>query len=166
MRPVKEELRLWLAVDPGETTGWSLWDEVGTLRYADQTPMWKFADAVYAAAEGKVFDPFFEALTEKERAAGKVPTIYAIVCEQWQLYPWELQNLAWDHCRTARLIGALELICRQFGIQLIFQGADIKKGAVAAGAEALFLAPVHENRHANDSLMHGVYYLATNEGAP
>jgi len=160
---------LWLCVDPGETTGWSLWDTDGKLRYADQTPMWKFADMVFACAECKdtrLFEAFFEALTDKERDKGEVPTIYAMVVEQWQLYPWELQNLAWDHCRTARLIGAIELICRQFGIQLILQGADIKKGAQAAGAEALYLEPVHENRHANDSIQHGVFYLAVNGGPP
>jgi hypothetical protein len=30
-----------------------------------------------------------------------------------------------------------------------------------AGAEQLFVEPLHENRHANDAIRHGVYYLAT-----
>jgi hypothetical protein len=162
-------MKLWLCVDPGETTGWSLWDADGKLRYADQTPMWQFADMVFACAEGKdtrLFASFFEALTEQEREEGLMPKIHAMVVEQWQLYPWELQNLAWDECRTARVIGALTLICRQFGIKFILQGADIKNGAQAAGAEALYLEPVHENRHANDSIQHGVFFLAKNGKPP
>lgn len=157
--------RYWLCVDPGETTGWSLWDQDGELVWADQTPMWKFADLVYetAAREGNDND-LRRAVPWAEDV--EVEGITAIVCEQWQLYPWELENLAWDECRTARVIGALTLICRVFGIQFIIQGADIKEGAKQAGAEALYLEPVHENRHANDSIQHGVFYKAVNGGPP
>lgn len=157
-------MKLWLCVDPGETTGWSLWDEEGNLRHADQTPMWNFIDLVAACLEAKdtrKFAEFFDATEE-----GELPELTALLVEDWLLYPWELQNLAWDKCRTARAIGALTLLCRLHGKKLIFQGADIKKGAVAAGAEALYLEPVHENRHANDSIQHGVFYWATNGGPP
>lgn len=152
---------VWLCVDPGETTGYSVW-QGKKLVWADQLPMWSFVDSVYLWTSTGDWSGLgeFELAgdTDAERA------LRAIVCEQWQLYPWELQNLAWDECRTARAIGALTLICRQFGKQLVFQGADIKKGAQAAGAEALYLEPVHENRHANDSIQHGVFYLAVNRG--
>lgn len=148
---------VWLCDDPGETTGYSIW-QGKKLIWADQMPMWEHADAIYKwAATGD-----YSALGDFELEGDGRLT--AIVCEQWQLYPWELQNLAWDECRTARLIGAMTLTCRQFGIKLIFQGADIKKGAQAAGAESLYLEPVHENRHANDSIQHGVFYLATHRG--
>lgn len=151
----------WLCVDPGETTGFSLWDQDGNLVWADQLPMWNFIDAVYQwATDGVVPRELMENSEHIDHDLG------AILCEEWQLYPWELQNLAWDKCRTARAIGALTLICRRFGKNLIFQGADIKKGAQAAGAEALYLEPVHENRHANDSIQHGVFYLATKGGVP
>lgn len=153
--------KLWLCVDPGETTGFSLWDEKGDLIWADQMPMWKFIDAVYEWASGSDGLTTLGVPPEVDDAG-----LCAVVCEQWQLYPWELENLAWDECRTARCIGALTLICRRFGIELIFQGADIKEGAKQAGAEALYLEPVHENRHANDSIQHGVFYKAVNGGPP
>lgn len=141
-----------------------MWDSSGNLLWADQIPMWNFADAIYQWAEESFIPAALRpALDDDFNEKSKLS---AMVIEQWQLYPWELQNLAWDHCRTARLIGALELICRKFGIELIFQGADIKKGAQAAGAEALYLEPVHENRHANDSIQHGVFYLAVNGEPP
>jgi hypothetical protein len=128
-------------------------------------PIWNFADAVYEWAESG-FIPAALRNALDDDAVEEHSKLSAIVCEEWQLYPWELQNLAWDKCRTARVIGALTLICRRFGIKLEFQGAGIKKGAVAAGAETLFIEPVHENRHANDATMHGVFYLAKNGGPP
>lgn len=153
-------MKLWLCVDPGETTGYSLW-KGGELVYADQLPMWEFIDAVFEWVNGN------DGLTPLGAPADiDDNSLGGVVCEDWQLYPWELQNLAWDKCRTARAIGALTLICRQFGVELVFQGADIKKGAQAAGAEALYLEPVHENRHANDSIQHGVFFLAVNGGPP
>lgn len=160
----------WITVDPGETTGWSLWKD-GDLIFADQTPMWEFIDKVDMTLRG----PSSEAVARPGcghigifTPDGEPVELEAVVCEDWLLYPWVIQTggLDFDKCRTARAIGALTLLCRQHGIKLVFQGADIKKGAQAAGAEALYLEPVHENRHANDSIQHGVFYLAVNGGPP
>jgi hypothetical protein len=144
---------LWLCVDPGETTGWSIWRDKKLLE-AGQTDLWEFIDMVDDWLQG---GDLFNTGGEK---------LGAIVCEDWSLYPWELMNLAWDKCRTARGIGALELLARQRGIPIILQGADIKEAAKAAGAEELYLTPAHENRHANDSIQHGVFYTARHGKAP
>lgn len=150
---------LWLCVDPGETTGWSIWRDKELL-VAGQTALWDFIDAVDAwLTEGDV--P--EVLDLDETAMGK---LHALVVEDWSLYPWMLEKLAWDKCRTARGIGALELLARQHGIPLHLQGADIKDAAKAAGAEELYLTPAYENRHANDSIQHGTFYLARHGGPP
>jgi len=151
-----DEAPLWLCVDPGETTGWSIWSGT-TMLEAGQTALWEFIDDV---------DLTLSAEPGREGGDLKVENFAAIVCEDWALYPWELQNLAWDKCRTARGIGALELLTRQHGIPFHLQGADIKDAAKAAGAEALYLEPVHENRHANDSIQHGVFYTARHGKAP
>lgn len=153
-------MKLWLCVDPGETTGFSIWG-AGDLIYADQLPMWAFIDAVEDWC----------AVKQRGEALGgpggdAVEPLGAMVVEQWQLYPWKIKDLAFDECRTARAIGALTHICRRYGVKLIFQGADIKEGAKQAGAENLFLEPPHENRHANDATMHGVYWLAIHHGKP
>ena len=127
----------WIAIDPGETVGWSVW-EGDQFVSAGQTPMWEFLD----------------------RLKDDIEELTLVVCEDWRLYPWEVENLAWDECRTARAIGAIEFMCRHSGTKLVFQAAKIKEGARQAGAENFFLAPLHPNRHANDSIMHAVYYLA------
>ena len=148
----------WLCVDPGETTGWSVWRDK-KLVAAGQTDLWGFIDAVDAWLTGMLTEemPLYDFSDH---------TLGAIVCEDWSLYPWMLDKLAWDKCRTARGIGALELLARQHGISITLQGADIKDAAQAAGAEELYLTPAHENRHANDSIQHGVFYTARHGKAP
>lgn len=158
-------MKLWLCVDPGETTGYSVWGD-GDLLYADQLPMWEFIDRVEEWATTGARPDCFGWDAETSEPDEGPPT--ALVVEDWQLYPWVIREggLDFDKCRTARAIGALTHICRRLGIKLVFQGADIKDGAKAAGAEALYLSPVHENRHANDSIQHGVFYLAAHGGPP
>lgn len=132
----------WLAIDPGETTGWSEWEGSKKID-GGQTPLWQFIHELDAFPEDTDL----------------------IVCEDWALYPWKLKSMAWDKCRTARGIGALELISWRYDIPIVLQPASIKDSAQAAGAEAYYVTPVHENRHENDSIQHAVYYLAT-KGVP
>lgn len=141
----------FLAVDPGETVGWSLWEDDKPIG-GGQHDLKEFIDAVAESAGlARASGPLADELGGWE----------LLVVEDWALYPWELENLAWDKCRTARAIGALELIARITGKQIVLQPAKIKEQAVAAGAEEHFLIPLHENRHQNDSLMHGAFYNAS-----
>lgn len=154
--------RRWLTVDPGETTGWALWKGREKID-GGQDPLWDFIDYLtdslicvggdYENADG----PF---VTKDE-------TLGALIVEDWRLYPWVLASgaLDFDACRTARGIGAIELLARLATIPIILQPATIKEMAKAAGAEELYVSPVHENRHQNDAIQHGVFYLAK-EGRP
>lgn len=156
-----EPLGKWLAVDPGEDTGWSLWQDddlvdLGTAK------MWEFGDAVHMA----VFrDPMELELMGAELAL-TFRGLQGIVCEDWRIYPKEAKSgaLNWDRCRTARLIGGLQLTARQGNLWFVLQPAAIKERALAAGAAHYFISPRDENRHANDSVMHGVYYRAVKGG--
>lgn len=165
----------WITIDPGETVGWAIWQD-GKRVEAGQTKMWEFIDALDEwAVPGGGISPIFktewdgygpvEAVDGRERKRMVEAPLNWIVMEDWILYEWEAQNLVWNRQRTVRAIGAIELIARQNNIPLELQGADIKDAAKAAGAEELFLSPVHENRHANDATMHGVFYLAR-KGVP
>jgi hypothetical protein len=152
---------LWLCVDPGETTGWSIWRGKEPI-IRGQLAMWEFIDAVDEWLTTGMCGTLIESTGEDlpEGALG------AIVCEDWKIYEWMLEKLAWDSCRTARAIGALTLLARQHAIPFHLQGADIKPAAVAAGAEDLYVHPLEENRHANDSIQHGVFYTARHGKAP
>lgn len=155
------EDELWLAVDPGEDTGWSLW-RGERLIDAGTSKLWEFGESVFVA----LFRPE-EAELVGDELAQKLIGISRIVAEDWRIYPWEAQagNLDWDQCRTARLIGGLTLSAKMAGVEFRLQPAKIKERAEAAGAEVLFLWPRKENRHANDAIRHGVYYIAVDKGA-
>jgi hypothetical protein len=49
-----------------------------------------------------------EAAVADQELLDRLDGVEFVVIEDWQLYPWELENLGWDKCRTARGIGALE----------------------------------------------------------
>jgi hypothetical protein len=139
---------IWISLDPGEDTGWALW-EGDDLIDAGTDKLWDVIDRL---------DESIGLLTLVDEQ-DKWQSIGLIVVEDWALYPWKVKQLAWDKCRTARGIGAIELIARRANVQIEHQPAKIKEGAIAGGARELFRRPFHENRHANDAIMHGYFYL-------
>lgn len=147
----------WLSIDPGESTGWALWEKDRLVEAGTDT-LWDVIDSLSEACS-------LTTLTENDERVQFPKQLGHIVMEDWALYPWKVKDLSWDKCRTARGIGAIELVCRYTATPLTLQPAAIKKNAIAAGAEEQFLRPLHENRHANDAIMHGVFYLARN-GVP
>jgi hypothetical protein len=161
------EGKRWLCVDPGETTGWSVWRGEKLLG-GGQTPLWDFAHDVWdTLAYDKDLRRNPGPLSEGERpwlAAGVTGDdnegdLSLIVCEKFALYPDKAKDLAYDEFRTVQLIGALTFMATLFDIEMHKQPATIKKPATDAGAKELFVRPLHENRHTNDSIMHGWFYL-------
>lgn len=147
----------WLTIDPGETTGWALWEDNRCVDFG-MDPMDAFIEMLQ--------DSCYVVGGDYPHNGGPWHGIGAIVCEDWALYPDKLPSLGWDKCRTARAIGKIELIARNAGIGLVLQPAAIKTKALAAAAEGIFASPRHENRHSNDAKMHGVYWLAQNGQRP
>jgi hypothetical protein len=153
-----------LCVDPGETVGWSLWTDDGKLLGGSQTPLWSFAADVWDGindnsgplAEGE--EDLLRGGVTKDDNTGKITQF---VVEKFALYPWEAKNLAWDEFRTSQLIGALTFMAQVKNIGLHKQPASIKERAISGGAKELFVRPLNENRHTNDSIMHGWYYYQT-----
>lgn len=168
----------WITVDPGEDCGLSVWENdrliMGyTLKMEVVDLMLHYALLTSRSNPSRVkflklypeVEDFFEQVAKPDFK------ITRIVCEDWKLYPWVMYTpdgrathaLDFDQCRTARLIGAITHVARLAGIPVNLQGADIKETAVAAGAEQLYYKPLHENRHQNDAIQHGVYWLVIEE---
>lgn len=149
----------WLSVDPGEYTGWALWEDK-KLKAAGTTPLWHFADEVWTEVKDAGPSIFTDSnyYIEDDPVTAYGP-LDLLVVEDYKIYPWKAKELIWDSVRTARLIGALTFMARACDIEFELQPAAIKEQAVLAGAEELFLRPLHENRHHNDAIMHGVYYI-------
>jgi hypothetical protein len=156
---MKDDAR-WLCVDPGEETGWSVWKGEKLLG-GGQTKLWPFGHDVYDAIHDNV-GPLAEGeetlLRPGVSADENTGPIELIVCEKFALYPWAAKDLAFDEFRTSQLIGALTFICTLHQVELHKQPASIKERALAGGAKEFFVRPLHENRHQNDSIMHGVFY--------
>jgi hypothetical protein len=160
--PDEEKFRT-LYVDPGETAGWTL--ACGTtLLAAGQTPLWHFADDVWAAlkrtpkgplARGPQADAYLH--WENDESLMDLP-IKRIVFENFRLYKNKASAMVGDEFRTVRLIGALCWFAREKNLDIHDQPASIKELAEIGGAEAFFLRPLRENRHANDALRHWWYF--------
>src|SRR5687768_12282860 len=116
------------------------------------------------ASQGEFLTDYPEAEAIMEQLLDR--KIDRVVAEDWRLYPWVMYTpdgrathaLDFDQCRTARLIGKIELACDIAGVPFHLQGADIKETAILAGAENLYYKPIHENRHQNDAIQHGVFF--------
>lgn len=150
----------WLSVDPGDTTGWQLWDDHEPVE-GGQTPNWEFVRQVATGLRVRQLNE--EIFAGAYEPLGLFAGVELIVCEDFVIYPEWLAGkaLEWDSVETARVIGALFLLTQLADIEFVLQGANIKESAVAGGAEDLFTRPVYENRHENDAIMHGVYYIQT-----
>lgn len=165
-----------LYCDPGEDFGWAVGRGTKLLG-AGTEKMWEFADivwdSVFRPTSGLLNDVDLGGYGREGVEASEVNVrkehgdetlhIGRIVCEDFRIYPWVAKagGLDYNPVRTARVIGALTMIARRAGIPIIFQGANIKKAAVAAGAEELYYTPLHENRHQNDAIQHFVYFTNT-----
>lgn len=161
-----------LCVDPGEETGWSIWSG-SRLLGGGQTKLGHFKHDVWDAVfdnVGPLAEGEEDCLHTGVTAKDNVGPFTLFVIEQFVLYPWKAQSLAWDEFRTSQLIGALKLIAERGDIEVEKQAAKIKERAMAGGAGELFVRPLRENRHQNDSIMHGFFYNQVtkplNEGKP
>lgn len=156
-----------LCVDPGETTGWAIFDMHGKLVDGGQHPLWSFGDIVWWTAFGPHLPEWLNPVGEEDEWITKaLQNVKVIVCEDFRIYPWEAKKgtMDWDQVRTARLIGSLTQTARIAGWEFILQPAAIKDAAERAGAKALYETPHYQQRHQNDAIQHGVYYFATQRG--
>jgi hypothetical protein len=146
----------WISLDPGESTGYAVWEGLEPGAPPLEAGTASLRDVVTAIGSDGYVDPLISP------TAGDLALLFhgwrLLVVEDWALYPWELENLAWDKCRTARGIGALEYIAWTSGRDITLQPASIKEAAERGGAEEFFMSPREENRHANDAIRHGVYF--------
>lgn len=143
----------WVTADPGESTGYAVW-EGSTLVHAGTAELWEF---IHSAAAPLIPDPV---LLPDSELLERLKGWERLVMEDWHLYADKAQALIGDAQDTVRGIGALQFVATVLERPYTLQPAAIKSAAVSAGAEDLFLRPLHDNRHANDAIMHGVYYAA------
>lgn len=127
----------YLAIDPGETTGWAAFDDEGTILAMGQ-------------------------FTQKEQTKWLdehiLSTLKEVICEEYRNYKGG--TFRGQKNQTSKNIGAIELICELRGVPYVLQPANIKKiGYKFAGLGA---APSnHAISHQYDAVAHGTYRLRT-----
>ena len=141
----------WLTIDPGEDTGVSLW-EGSELVDAYTLKMRDVADLLWSCwLSGEVTDASVEHSEFFAQLQGH--KLIRVVCEDWVIYPWKAKSPAAGRVPHRAPHRCDHVVANKYDVPVHFQGAKIKERAAAGGAEAYFLRPLHENRHANDAIV-------------
>ena len=126
-----------LAVDPGETCGWALFDKLELAR-AGQFPVNTL----------EAFDTF---------VTDMMPEV--MVIENYRVYASRAAQHVGSEVATAQYIGILKFLGQMYQIPIALQMAHQAKGWVSdARLHQLGLYQT-SRRHANDAIRHGVYWL-------
>jgi hypothetical protein len=129
----------YLALDPGETTGWALFDAEGNiLKYGQFTQ-----------------DEQTEWLTDNITSS-----LTAVICEDYKNHPWMKQK-GWSQNQTSKNIGAIELLCSMRKVPLHLQSNTVK--SIGYKYMGMDRAPSnHSISHQFDAAAHGTYWLRVN----
>jgi hypothetical protein len=81
-----------------------------------------------------------------------------LVVEEFRLYASHAMAQAWDTMMTSEVIGALKWIARQHSVEVIEQGATIKK-PTKAQLKPRGIKPFAQGAHARDAELHTLHYV-------
>ena len=132
----------YLALDPGDTSGWAKFNEDGSGNGFDNV-------------HGKA--ALFQLLEDT------APSL--IICEDYKLFPWKAANQSWSKLDTVRSIGAVEHYAwlrwgADWEKHIIYQDPKIKGvGYMWAGIPK---PKAKSESHYADAYVHGVFYLQKN----
>jgi len=133
-----------LSLDPGETTGWSVFrsTDIIALTHCGQKKTWPQEDMVKELTD--LFNTFN-------------PTI--VVMEIYAVYEWKAQSHSWSEVPTLHVIGCIETLCIQRGIPFFFQSAQIAKAFCTDERLQEWGMYIKGQKHARDAIRHGTYAL-------
>ena len=124
----------YLAIDPGESTGWATFNESGDV-------------IGFGTAKGR--EAVYSKLAEVEAEV--------IIMEDYRLYPWKSKEQSWSPFETVRVIGAVEYHGYLHQARIVLQEPGIK--AIGYKWAGLTKPKNHALSHETDAYVHGVYYL-------
>lgn len=142
-----------LALDPGETTGWSVWDSHdNAIRYelsaSGQLETWdKSNNSIHPCVAN--FDAGLLNVYE--------PNV--IVMESYHIYSWHSEDHKWSEVPTLRIIGSMETRIIDRHIPYYFQTAQVAKQFVTDDLLKSWGFYKRGERHARDSMRHGLYFI-------
>ena len=128
-----------LAIDPGETIGLAFLGHTEPTRVEQHRKgeeVYSFLNTVILNFKPKV-----------------------IVCEDYKIYANKLKDHSLSNVPTVKIIGAIEMICKLEGIQLIMQMASTGKGFVTNEKLKEWGYYEEGKPHGMDALRHGLHAL-------
>lgn len=126
----------YLALDPGETTGWAKFDEHGEVLSMGQ---------------------FKQAEQTKWLTENLTSSLKAVICEEYRIYDQKRQK-KWSRNQTSKNEGAIQLLAEMRGVPFFLQPANVK--AIGYKYAGLGQAPSnHAISHQYDAVAHGTYWL-------
>jgi hypothetical protein len=131
-----------LAFDPGHTTGYAYFEgdkleECGEIDTSNMQSAVKEIDLIIGAHSPEV-----------------------IVMEDYRIYKWRAKHHAGSEVLTIQVIGAIQTIAIQESIyDIIKQPAHTAKGFCTDGKLREWGFYQTGNKHANDAVRHGTYYI-------
>lgn len=134
-----------LTLDPGETTGYSIWNSDplnATMIKCGQLKTWPMQEAV------KSFTDILQA---------EQPDL--VVFERYNIYEWKTDSHSWSDVPTLRIIGCLETLCIQLSINIYNQSAQQAKNFCDDEKLQAWNLWIKGQRHARDAIRHGVFFL-------
>ncbi len=139
----KHDVQRVLVFDPGHTTGWAYF----TLGELDEC--------------GEIDTSTMESAVKK---VGECVGAYApdvVVMEDYRVYKWRAKHHIGSELLTVQVIGCIQTIAIQEGIhEIIKQPAHIAKGFCNdAKLKEWGYYQGYGDKHANDAIRHGCYYL-------
>ncbi|MNB67157.1 hypothetical protein D3C75_136420 [compost metagenome] len=129
-----------LSLDPGETTGWSLFEHGKLIE----------------AGQAKTFEGGWQEIHDLFEYVGATMVIY----ENYRVYEHKLSRHANSEVYTLRLVGVIEYLCEiQHKIPHFNQMAHQAKGFVTDEKLKAWNMYKTGQKHARDSIRHGIYFL-------
>lgn len=131
-----------LCLDPGETTGWAIFEDCA-LHDCGQTRTVRDGvidfDAIRCLIMGSHCD--------------------WIVCEDYKVYAHKLDSHTFSPVVTLRVIGIAEYLAWEKGTEMTFQMAQQAKQFVTDDKLQRWGMYQEKMKHARDAIRHGVYFL-------
>jgi len=131
----------FLAADPGEHTGWAIWDDKGMCLDFGTT---HGTDELH------------------DKLASFPITIKVVIVEDYKLWFHKARRQAGSDMPASRAIGQLETFAKLWGARIVKQPSHIKGIAEKLTGKSTKGLP-HAQTHVLDAINHGEYYLIQNK---